>query len=190
LILLSLFQVVSPEASPEALREKALRFQYEQQLKDMRAELARLQTRFADQKKELQFCVATNSELRVTISDLESRAQVEERTKLSEYAIEMPEVDNDEDLYKSAMSAIQNKAYNEATLLLESLVKEFPKSPLADNALFMMGELYMHRQEYRLAELEFIRLLQHYPKSERREDAVAQIRELDKKYLTPETETP
>lgn len=161
---------------------KALKFQYEKQLKEIRVENARLQNELSERENLLKICGTANQELRQELSqaslEVDSKTMPEPELVESPYHIEIPSFDTDRSVYKRALEHFEAKNFNQSTLLLEQLVREFPKSHFADNAIYLMAEIYMIRGEPQLAEVEYLRLLEAYPKSERRAEAIQRLQSM------------
>lgn len=172
--------ILSP--SPEQMM-KALRFQYEEKLKSLRVENVRLQNLVAEREKLLRICGDRNSSLQREMASLQSQNQsqpvMEMTASPSQYAVEIPDFSSAEQSLQKAIALLQSEQFNEALLNLESLVRKHPRSPLADNAVYMMGEIYLSRGEPQLAEIEFLRLLEDFPSSERREDAIQKLKTME-----------
>lgn len=81
-------------------------------------------------------------------------------------------------LYSEALRSIGAESWDEALLRMEHFVRYYPDSDLADNAIFWMAQIYLRKQERRLALAELNRLIRDYPSSERNEKAVALISEI------------
>jgi len=62
---------------------------------------------------------------------------------------------------------------------MEALVRQHPRSNLADNAVFWMAKHYEHKKETALAVTEYRRLIENYPKSEKFRRASKRLKELE-----------
>ncbi|MEJ2654721.1 MAG: tetratricopeptide repeat protein, partial [Acidihalobacter sp.] len=75
--------------------------------------------------------------------------------------------------YQTAQVAYENaNRFESASNLYERLVKEHPKSPLADSALFRVGLNAERFFDFDKAIASYQSLVKQYPKSERRADAI------------------
>ncbi len=79
--------------------------------------------------------------------------------------------DGKEAKYREALSAHQGGDYTKARRLFEEFVRENPKSQLADNAVYWMGESYMIEREYKKAMIRFDDLIVKFPNSDKKCDA-------------------
>lgn len=158
---------------------RALRYQYESQLRELRVETARLQNLIAERDRLLQMCTQANDDLRYEVTRAQSASQAALGDELPDFQLDLPQFETDESLFKEAVQNIDSKNYNRAILLLDQIAREYPQSTFADRALFLVGQVYLQRGEARLAEIEFLRLLQDYPKSSKRQKAMEALRSLD-----------
>lgn len=142
-----------------------LRYQYEQKIKELRTENARLQQKVHDLKKSLE-------QLKKQKAEASTKEDVE--TKLT-----APSSETDLDLYQIALKLIEEEKWNEAILALERVVKEFPSSQYADNSIFMMAKVYGIKAEWELARLELLRLLETYPESEQYHAAKMELQKIE-----------
>lgn len=69
--------------------------------------------------------------------------------------------------FDAANQEYKDKKYKESRELFEKFVKEEPKSDLADNAQFMIGETFYQEKDYESAILAYEALLKKYPGSDR-----------------------
>ncbi|SNR79956.1 tol-pal system protein YbgF [Desulfurobacterium atlanticum] len=80
--------------------------------------------------------------------------------------VQTPEVVNvsDEDIYKKAFNAMETGELDTAKILFETLVKRYPDSPLADNALYWIGEIFYSHGDYATALNYFKQVVDNYSK--------------------------
>ncbi|WP_456396391.1 tol-pal system protein YbgF [Desulfurobacterium sp.] len=80
--------------------------------------------------------------------------------------IQTPEVINvsDEDIYKKAFNAMESGELDTARILFETLVKRYPDSPLADNSLYWIGEIFYSHGDYATALDYFKKVVDNYSK--------------------------
>ncbi len=71
---------------------------------------------------------------------------------------------SDKDIYKKAFDAMENGDFETAKRLFELLYKRYPDSPLADNALYWMGEIYYSHNDYATALTYFKKVIEKYGK--------------------------
>ncbi|HEY3275838.1 MAG TPA: tol-pal system protein YbgF [Syntrophorhabdaceae bacterium] len=68
--------------------------------------------------------------------------------------------------YKDAFDTFQKGMYKDAIQKFTAFVDAYPKSTLAPNALFWLGESYMMQRDYDKAIVSFQDLLDKYPKTD------------------------
>lgn len=78
-----------------------------------------------------------------------------------------------EALYQQALRSHQNGDFDKARTDFESFLKSNPKHPLADNAVYWVGEGYMNEREFRKALVQFQDLVEQYPNSDIKCDAMS-----------------
>jgi tol-pal system protein YbgF len=67
-------------------------------------------------------------------------------------------------LYASAKQRFDQGAYEDARQLFQALLEQHPKSEIADNAQFWIGEIYYHEKWYEKAILAYQKVIENYPK--------------------------
>ncbi len=146
-----------PGPSPEDLR-KALEFQYESKLLELRKELAKTQAELAELKKQSPQCSepASGPRARRVSRKKEMRAH-----------------------YQNALRLMADENWQEALIQLESFAQQYADSELADNAIYLMAEIYLQKGEIRLAQAELQRLLRQYPKSDRKLESQSHLRRIE-----------
>jgi tol-pal system protein YbgF len=77
---------------------------------------------------------------------------------------EEEELKTPEALYERAKQLFDKGEYEDARELLRSFLKQYPKSKTADNAQFLLGEIYFHEKWYEKAILEYQKVIENYPK--------------------------
>jgi len=87
-------------------------------------------------------------------------------------AIEKPDVSPDQRLYDVNMALFRAEKYEEAIAGFKDFVAKYPKSDLADNAQFWVGESYMGLKQYEQAILAFQRVIKDYPKGNKTPNAI------------------
>lgn len=164
-----LLLVLAAAPDPEDLR-KALEYQYEQRFVQVQAELIKAQEALKQAQSALQQCIALSPDEPPTGP---SQTVTPKKTKAQARAA-----------YQAALRLFSEQNWNDALIALENFTREFPKSSLADNAIWLMAECYLQKSEPELARLELVRLLESYPKSERRDAAMQRLKTLDDRQLT------
>ena len=70
----------------------------------------------------------------------------------------------DQKLYDINMALYRGGKYEEAIVGFKNFIKKYPKSRLADNAAFWIGESYMSLKQYEKAILAFQKVIKKYPR--------------------------
>jgi len=73
-------------------------------------------------------------------------------------------VSDEKNLYEQTLTKYREEKYEEAALGFKDFLKEYPKSDLADNAQFWIGECYMAMKQYEQAILAYQEVIKKYPK--------------------------
>ncbi len=71
---------------------------------------------------------------------------------------------SEEDLYTSARQAFDRNDLKGAQAGFEKLIQKYPKSQLAGNSQFWLGEVYFREKWYEKAILEYQKVIENYPK--------------------------
>lgn len=155
---------------------RALDYQYQERMAEQSQQIEQLKEALATKQADLGQCLAQSEQLNKNIIRSQSEAQAAERdlralrkkmSSLSSQAAESRNPTTANTKYQEALTAVGYEKWDEALLLFESVARNFPSSTQADNAVYWMGKIYLHKKEPELALEEFNRLLQLYPKSER-----------------------
>lgn len=75
--------------------------------------------------------------------------------------------------YELALKAHQDGDFDKAEKIFEVFMIKYPKSNLSDNALFWLGEGYFARKMHRSAIVKFQDLIEKFPKSDKRCEAMS-----------------
>jgi branched-chain amino acid transport system substrate-binding protein len=67
--------------------------------------------------------------------------------------------------YKSAYDEYQRGELDKAERHFQDFVVQYPRTSLTDDALYFLGDIYLQRQEYKVAAIQFERLLSYFPSS-------------------------
>lgn len=100
--------------------------------------------------------------------DKSSKAKPEQASKKTE----SPVSEDDQELYHAALSAIKNNHRAQAEERLNTLIKRHPHSKWISQAHYWLGELYLQKQQHTQAAKAFDCVIQKYPKSPKRVDAL------------------
>ncbi|MBW1779709.1 MAG: tol-pal system protein YbgF [Deltaproteobacteria bacterium] len=83
-----------------------------------------------------------------------------------------PEVSPEKRLYDLNLALYREERYEEAIAGFKNFLVKYPKSELADNAQFWVGESYMALKQYEQAILAFQRVIKKYPKGNKVPNAI------------------
>lgn len=73
-------------------------------------------------------------------------------------------VSDEKNLYEQTLTKYREEKYEKAVIGFKDFLKEYPKSDLADNAQFWIGECYMAMKQYEQAILAYQEVIKKYPK--------------------------
>ena len=79
------------------------------------------------------------------------------------------------DAYQAAFTLLKDSQYDRAITAFQKFLISFPDSPLADNAVYWLGEAYYVNKSFPEAQAAFQRVLDKYPQSRKRPDALLKI---------------
>lgn len=145
-------------------------------LADVRTQLAAIRnevTILQGKVEALEFESQTQrNELRGSLSNFELKlTAVEKKLDSIDLSKKDASVSND---YEKALRDHQNGKFKEAREGFLSFLKLNPSDSLADNALFWMGESFMIEGDYRRALIQFQDLVDKFPQSDKKCDAMDQ----------------
>lgn len=75
--------------------------------------------------------------------------------------------ESDEAIYRRAITLMDGEKYGQSRGVFNDLIKRYPKSQLADNARFWIGETYYREKEYATSILEYQKVVEQYPKGDK-----------------------
>jgi tol-pal system protein YbgF len=81
----------------------------------------------------------------------------------------------DQQNYKAAFDLLQARHYEEAGKAFSQFLVDFPKSPLADNAQYWLGETQYVQARYKEALAEFQKVIDKYPMATKLPDAMLKV---------------
>jgi branched-chain amino acid transport system substrate-binding protein len=67
--------------------------------------------------------------------------------------------------YRNAFDEYKGGELDKASRHLQDFVVQYPRTSLTDDALYFLGDIYLQRQEYKVAAIQFERLLSYFPSS-------------------------
>jgi tol-pal system protein YbgF len=82
---------------------------------------------------------------------------------------------SDQDAYQSAFALLKDSQYDRAIAAFQKFLAAFPDSTLADNAQYWLGEAYYVNKSFTDAQTAFQRVIDKYPQSRKRPDALLKI---------------
>ena len=86
--------------------------------------------------------------------------------------IQKPEVSPEKRLYDLTLAFYREEKYEEAIAGFKNFLEKYPKSKLADNAQYWVGESYMALKQYEQAILAFQRVIKKYPNGNKVPNAI------------------
>jgi tol-pal system protein YbgF len=86
--------------------------------------------------------------------------------------VEPSQISGEQQLYDINMALFREEKYEDAIVGFKDFVAKYPKSDLADNAQFWVGEAYMGLKQYEQAILAFQRVIKDYPKGNKIPNAI------------------
>jgi branched-chain amino acid transport system substrate-binding protein len=67
--------------------------------------------------------------------------------------------------YKSAFEEYKKGELDTAMQHFQDFIIQYPRTSLTDDALYFLGDIYLQRQQYKVAAIQFERLLSYFPSS-------------------------
>ncbi|MBS0359011.1 MAG: tol-pal system protein YbgF [Proteobacteria bacterium] len=77
--------------------------------------------------------------------------------------------------YDRAYQLVKDKRYSEATVSMESFIRDFPKSEYAGNAHYWLGEMYLIQGQHDQAITELSTVVKDYPRSPKKAAAITKL---------------
>jgi tol-pal system protein YbgF len=138
----------------------------------VKQERADMQVTVEDLRTEVQQVRGTHDEMQHNLDLVKNDVQRlrSEQQKNQEKTIGAAAVkdENDVMVYDRALKAIRDqKDYDLAINKFKEFIERFPKSSLADNAIYWIGEANYAQQKYNDAIIEFQNLIEKFPKSDK-----------------------
>jgi tol-pal system protein YbgF len=88
--------------------------------------------------------------------------------------------------YRKAMVYYQAKRYSDAAMVFSTFVEKYPDHPLAGSAQYFVGDSYFKQGEYKLALVEFKKVLTSYDRSAQVAQTLRQMAEAEDALKKPE----
>lgn len=82
---------------------------------------------------------------------------------------------SDQDAYASAFSTLKAGKYSDAIAAFQQFLATYPKSSMADNAQYWLGESYYVTRDFQDAAAAFQAVLDHWPNSTKAPDALLKL---------------
>ena len=106
-------------------------------------------------------------------ADLEKRtAALESRALAAPAAVAAAGGGNDRDAYAAALDKLKSRDYAGAEKAFVDMIAKYPDSPIADNAMYWLGETYYVEKRYPDALGAFQRVIKEHPDSRKVPDAL------------------
>ena len=141
--------------------------------------IAEMENRFYSIEKRL---TAIEKKLGITPPPLSTITPPPETETKTPDTPKLPVVDDtigadlgNEALYNNAKEKFQKRNYDGAIESYEAFIKAYPKSPLADNSRFGVGDCYYKKEDYERAILEYSRVIKEYPDGNKVASALLKI---------------
>jgi tol-pal system protein YbgF len=108
---------------------------------------------------------ARKSDQEKSSKEVKTEARAEAKTEAPQTPVDEKEpVSPEKRLYELTLKLYREGKYEEAIEGFENFLKKYPKSDLADNAEFWIGESYMSLKQYEQAILAYQEVIKNYPK--------------------------
>jgi tol-pal system protein YbgF len=127
--------------------------------------VARVEDKTASNEQRIYETKKMCEEVNKTVSTITAPSPLPQPAQEESKEEKPPEVVSvtDKDIYKKAFDAMESGDLETAKQLFETLVNKFPKSSLADNSLYWIGEIYYSHNDYQTALTYFKRVVDEYP---------------------------
>jgi tol-pal system protein YbgF len=86
-----------------------------------------------------------------------------------------PREDTGGAVYRAALAHLAQRRFDEALAGLDAFLRDHPRHPYADNALYWRGEIHYARRDYRRAIAELSALVERYPRGNKVPEALLRI---------------
>lgn len=101
------------------------------------------------------------------LAALEERLQIYDQQITKAVAKVLPQLANETENYQKGLDFVQGNDFLTAVSAFRTFVKAYPKSELADNAQYWIGECYYALKDFSKGIKEFQTLVEKYPKSDK-----------------------
>ena len=152
-------------------RDKALL--HRQQMSDLRSQVSALRNEVTILKGTIE---AMENDMKTINSRMSTEFKIIQKELKQIREIKETEARMGTDAYEAdyqfALKALQDGEFAKAQKLFDVFLIKYPKSELADNALFWLAESFYARKKYNTAVVKFQDLVEKFPKSSKRCDAM------------------
>jgi TolA-binding protein len=138
---------------------------------DLRSQVTTLRNEVTVLKGQMENMEFTNRSLEERLNRLETRPDPTRDNRPAGMTRESGS--RSEEVYREAMRAHQRGQFDQSRALFLKFLEEFPQDPLADNALFWVAESHRSQNQQREALLRYQDLIEKYPQSDKRCQAMA-----------------
>ena len=161
-----------------------------QAVDNLQAELQQLRGKLEEQEHQI---MQLQAQQRKLYADIDERlaALSGQTARSDEVAVEtqanpqatasaaQPDLHEAPELYQQAYTKVREKRYSDARQLFEELLKRYPKSSLAPNAHYWLGELYLLDNDNESARTAFAVIVREFPKHHKAADALLKLGLMD-----------
>lgn len=92
--------------------------------------------------------------------EIKNNLEAEKKSEQDSFILEEA---GEEEVYEQAKKEFDLENFDKAMKLFVFHVKKFPKSSMADNSLFWLGEIYYKNKDYKRAIIEYQNVIEKYP---------------------------
>jgi tol-pal system protein YbgF len=89
--------------------------------------------------------------------------------------INVPVEDPGAAAYRAALAHLSARRFDQALSAFDAFVRQYPRHPYADNALYWRGEIHYARRDYRSALASFSAMLERYPNGNKLPEALLRV---------------
>jgi len=136
----------------------------DQRVKDMETRLAKLEE---DAKSQAELLKSREEELKQVRESMQQQAAQKAETESNYVDLSLAESDNVRKDFETGWRAFEKKDYRTAIARFKDFLKRNPKSKLAPNAQYSIGESHFGLKEFDRAIVEFDEVRRRYPQSDK-----------------------
>jgi len=146
-------------------------------LSALESRVSRIEDKVASNEQQIFDLKKREEKVEKTLSTITVSQEKPSETPKKGEGEKLPEVVSmsDKDIYREAFNAMDAGDLEKAKTLFEELVKQYPQSSLADNALYWIGEIYYSHNDYETAAKYFQEVMDKYPGANKVPDAMLKL---------------